>query len=116
MSARVAPRRGEVWQVNLNPVRGREQAGERPALVISIDLFNEGPAGLVVVVPITKQEKGIPFHVEVQPPEGGLDVRSFIKVEDVRSISKERLVRPRGMVREETLAQVEDRLRILLDL
>src|SRR5438128_11466126 len=49
----VAPIRGEVWLIDLNPVRGHEQAGRRPALVVSDDLFNQGPAGLVIVLPIT---------------------------------------------------------------
>jgi mRNA interferase MazF len=107
------PSRGEVWLVNLNPVRGHEQAGERPALVVSADIFNHGPAGLVVVVPTTTRERGIPFHVEVIPPEGGLRKRSFIKCEDVRSISTERLSKCLGEICSATMAQVEDRLRIL---
>ena len=80
-----------MWLVDLNPVRGHEQAGKRPSLVISVDLFNQGASGLVVVLPLTSKEKGIPFHVELNPPEGGLKVRSFVKCEDVRSISVERL-------------------------
>ena len=43
------PARGEVWSVDLDPVRGHEQAGTRPALVVSVDEFNEGPADLVVI-------------------------------------------------------------------
>ena len=63
------PLHGEVWLVDLSPTRGHEQAGRRPCLVISVNLFNQGPAGLAVVLPITTQEKGIPFHVEVIPPK-----------------------------------------------
>lgn len=110
------PSRGEVWLVNLNPTRGREQAGKRPALVISVDLFNHGPAELVVVLPITTKAKNIPFHVEVQPPEGGLRERSFIKWEDVRSVAKERLSECWGAVSAAILEAVEDRLRILMGL
>ncbi|NMF67028.1 type II toxin-antitoxin system PemK/MazF family toxin [Brasilonema octagenarum UFV-E1] len=83
--------RGEVWLADLNPVRGHEQAGKRPCLIISVDLFNQGASGLIVVLPITSKEKGIPFHVELNPPEGALKVQSFVKCEDVRSISVERL-------------------------
>lgn len=110
------PSRGEVWFVDLNPVRGREQAGQRPGLILSVDLFNQGPAGLVVLLPLTTRRKAIPFHVEVNPPEGGLAQRSFIKCEDIRSVSKERLSRRLGTVSPDTLAAVKDRLRILLDL
>lgn len=54
--------------------------------------------------------------MEVQPPEGGLNLRSFIKCEDIRSLSVDRLETCLGSVSTTTLAQVEDRLRILLDL
>ena len=110
------PSRGEIWLVNLNPARGHEQAGIRPVLVISVDTFNHGPADLVVVLPITSKYKGIPFHVKVNPPEGNLDKESFIKCEDVRSISKIRLEKLIGEVFNNTLIKVEDRLKILLDL
>lgn len=110
------PSRGEIWLVDLNPVCGHEQAGRRPALVISVDGFNHGPAVLVIVIPITTKDMGIPFHIGVSPPEGGLKEQSFIKCEDVRSVAKERLIKCIGGVEEGTLAEVEDRLRILLGL
>ena len=110
------PARGEVWFVDLNPVRGHEQAGRRPALVISVDGFNRGPADLVVVLPVTSREKGIPFHVEISPPEGGVRAHSFVKCEDVRSVATERLRSRLGAVSPQTMEAVEDRLRILLGL
>ncbi|MEW6624084.1 MAG: type II toxin-antitoxin system PemK/MazF family toxin [Bacillota bacterium] len=110
------PSRGDVWQVSLNPVRGHEQAGRRPCLIISVDLFNHGPAGLVIIIPITTKYKGIPFHVEISPQEGGLKEKSYIKCEDVRSISLERLIERLGTVPEEKLAAVEERLKILMGL
>jgi mRNA interferase MazF len=90
------PVRGEVWLVDLNPVRGHEQAGKRPGLIVSVDLFNQGPAGLVVILPITTKAKGIPFHVEIKTSECGLTQQSFIQCEDVRSIAKERLFQKNG--------------------
>jgi mRNA interferase MazF len=108
--------RGEIWLVGLDPTKGREQAGMRPALVVSVDIFNQGAAELVVVIPITSKAKGIPLHVEVSPPEGGLTMTSFVKCEDVRSISKSRLVRHLGRVANDTIESVEDRLRVLLGL
>lgn len=85
-------------------------------MIISVDLFNSGPADLIVVLPITSQAKGIPFHVPLHPPEGGVTKVSFIKCEDIRSISKERLIRRFGSVSDKTIDAVDDRLRILLDL
>ncbi len=108
--------RGDVWLVDLDPVRGREQAGRRPALVVSANQFNLGPIGLVVVVPMTTRRRNVPLHVEVVPPEGGVRETSFVKCEDVRSISVQRLVERWGNVGARTLALVEDGLRIVLEL
>lgn len=110
------PSRGEIWMVDLDPSKGHEQAGRRPGLVVSVDLFNQGPAELVVVIPITSRRKDIPFHVPVQPPEGGLRKTSYLKCEDIRSLSTARLANRLGRVSRETMAQVEDRLRILIGL
>ena len=110
------PFRGEVWSLSLDPSRGHEQAGTRPALIISVDEFNQGPAELIVVLPITTKERRIPFHVKLEPPEGGLKSKSFVKCEDVRSVSKDRLGDRFGTVSAETIAEVEFRLRVLLKL
>jgi mRNA interferase MazF len=108
--------RGEIWLTDLNPVRGREQAGKRPCLVISVDRFNQSGAALVVVLPITSRDKQIPWHVGIQATEGGLTMDSFVKCEDVRSISVDRLERKYGNISSETLTAVESRLRLLMGL
>ena len=108
------PSRGEIWTVDLNPVRGHEQASVRPALVISADLFNHGPAELVIIVPLTRTARRIPYHVPIDPPEGGVTSRSFAKCEDIRSVSIDRLSKYWGTVTERVLEEVEDRLHILL--
>ena len=108
--------RGDIWLADLNPVRGHEQAGRRPVLVVSVDAFNQSRADLVVVIPITSTLRPIPFHVVVQPPEGGLTNPSALLCEAVRSISKDRLVTRWGTVSPATMSQAEDRLRILLRL
>ena len=110
------PLRGEVWDLSFDPNTGHEQAGTRPALVLSEDIFNEGPAGMVVVAPITRTQRKVRWHVPVSPPEGGLGSEKFIQCEDVRSVSKQRLKRRRGRVTPPVMQQVEDRLRILLGL
>lgn len=108
--------RGDIWLVSLDPSKGREQAGTRPALIMSVDIFNHGAADLVVAVPITSKAKGIPLHIEIKQPEGGLTVTSYAKCEDIRSISTARLVKRLGNVSSRTIDLVEDRLRILLGL
>jgi mRNA interferase MazF len=111
-----SPKRGEIWLADLNPVRGREQAGMRPCLVISVDPFNQGPAGLVIVIPMTTRDRKIRSHVAIIPPEGGVREPCYIKCEDVRSVSTERLVSRWGLASTATLVAIEDRLRILMGL
>lgn len=102
--------------VDLRPVRGREQDGVRPALVLSVDKFNHGPAELVIVLPITKVRKNIPTHVPVPKGEAGLTEDSYIKCEDIRSISRDRLVRYLGGVTYPRIEQAQAFVRILLGL
>ena len=111
-----APARGEVWLADLHPTRGHEQTGRRAVLVVSEDLFNRGPAGLVIVLPMTSTIRGVPSHVPVSPPEGGVRNLTAVLCEAVRSVSVERLVVRWGAVSARTMAAVEDRMRILLRL
>lgn len=113
----VSPIRGEIWSANLNPTRGHEQAGGRPILIISTNAFNGGAAELVFALPLTRTDRRIPLHIPVDPPEGGLTSRSFILCDALRSISKDRLgANAWGSVSPQTLAKVEDILRLLLEL
>ena len=100
---------GDVWWVTLDPTIGREQRGRRPAVVVSVDLLNHGPAELVIVVPLTTQRKGVPLHVETAD-------HGFAKCEDVRSISIARLLNRKGRVTLQELASIQDRLRIVMGL
>ena len=111
-----APSRGEVWLANFNPTLGREQAGIRPCLIISVDPFNHGALDLVVAVPVTSTQRGWPTHVPVEPPEGGLKNISFVKCEDVRSMSVNRLIKRLGKVTPQRVAAVADRLRMIMGL
>ena len=111
-----APLRGEVWLADLNPTRGREQAGRRPVLVISHDVFNRGPADLVVVLPITSRLREIRSHLRIDPPKGGLKIPSAIMCEAIRSVSKRRLTKRFGSVSPDTMDSAADVISILLDL
>lgn len=112
----VSPARGEIWEVDLNPAVGREQSGRRPALIVSDNALNIGPRGLVVLIPITGTARGLPTHVPVGPPEGGLTKPSLIMTEQVRSVSKDRLSLRYGVVSQATMDQVDRLLRMVLDL
>jgi mRNA interferase MazF len=110
------PRRGEIWLADLRPTRGREQTGRRPVLVLSVDFFNAGPADLIVILPLTSTQRDIPLHVKVSKGDGGTRHDSAVLCEAIRSVSKERLISRWGVLSREVMAEVEDRLRILLDL
>jgi mRNA interferase MazF len=110
------PLRGDVWQVQFSPTKGREQDGSRPAMIVSVDKFNKGPAELVIAIPITRTRRGIASHVFVARHEGGMDSHSYIMVEAIRTVSKERLLSYRGDLQYPTIEQVSQILRVLLNL
>jgi mRNA interferase MazF len=113
-AAEPAARQGEVWFVDLDPIIGREQAGRRPAVVVSVDQLGAGASGLCIVVPITTTERPNPLYIEIAPPEGGLREHSWAMPEMVRSISRRRLVDRWGTVRAHTLEAVVSRVRLLM--
>ncbi|CAN5887415.1 type II toxin-antitoxin system PemK/MazF family toxin [soil metagenome] len=110
------PRRGEVWLVDFGEPVGREQAGTRPAVVVSTDALNEGPAGVLVIIPLTSSRRDLPSHVEIEAGASGLDHTSYAKCEDVKSVSERRLVRRLGVAGSGPLFEIERVLRYLLEL
>jgi len=107
--------RRQVWLTSFDDYReGREQEGPRPALVISDDIYNNGPSEMAIVLPLTSRETGIPYHIEVGPKEGGLKKRSFIACDQIQSISRKRLVEPWGTITQATMEKVEEVLRALI--
>jgi mRNA interferase MazF len=98
-----APRRGEVWYVNLEPVAGSEHGAKRPCVVVSDDRFNRGVRNLVVVVPLTTRDKGIFLRTPVCPPEGGLKQPSFAMPDHIRAVSVNRFGDRLGALRTETM-------------
>ena len=111
-----SPAYGEVCYAELDPTIGHEQAGRRPALVISVDRFNSSAPRLAVILPITSTWRGVPWHVPIAPPEGGLTRPSAILCEGIRSVSHDRLEQAIGKVSPQTMQAVHDRLRALFQL
>ena len=113
----MVPERGDVWVVDLDPTRGHEQAKTRPCIVVSDDRFNRSASGLVVVVPLTSVNRGIPWHVRVVPGDGGVRQESWAMVDQLRTVSRDRLVGdPWGQVSLAVMTAIEERLRLLLGL
>ena len=84
--------RGDIIWADLNPVRGREQAGSRPVVILSHDVFNER-SGTVIAMAITSQPQsaGFPLTLELDNPK--LPKKSWAKISQVRTLSAERLGR-----------------------
>lgn len=103
---------GDVWDCQLSPVEGHEQAGRRPCLVISIGAIGKGPSDLAIVVPITRTSRNR-LEVRIDPPEGGLTDVSYALPYQVRTISRKRLVKRRGSVRDTTVTEVIKRVHVV---
>ena len=101
--------RGEIYWADLSRVRGREQAGLRPVLVISHDVFNAS-SGTVIALAITSQPQraGFPLTVEVQTAK--LPKRSWVKTSQIRTLSTERLGRRLAFVAPDELTRIVDAL------
>lgn len=107
------PSRGDIVRVRLSPVEGSEQAGERPALVLSPDIINEhSPVILVAAFTSKKVDRVYPFEVLVSPPEGGLTRPSKVLLMQLRSVDKQRLTGFYGRITDETMRKVEEALKI----
>ena len=109
-------RRGEVRLVDFAEPVGREQAGVRPSVVVSADALNEGPSGMLMVVPVTSARRDLPSHIEIDKPDSGLDQVSCAKFKDLKSISEHRLVHRLGFIDLTATRAIERVLRYLLDL
>jgi mRNA interferase MazF len=100
---------------DLEPIVGHEQGGPpRPVVIISVDPLNHSPAELTMTLPVTSAERGLPSHVALEPPQGGLRQRSFAMCDQLRTISHKRLRRRLGVVDDEALASIEKVLKRLL--
>ena len=101
--------RGEIRWAQLDPVRGREQAGQRPVLILSHDVFNER-SGTVIAVALTSQEPRAGFPLTLELTARGLPKRSWVKISQVRVLSTERIGRRLVRVADEELARVVEGL------
>jgi mRNA interferase MazF len=101
--------RGDIVWADLNPVRGRKQAGQRPVLVISQDVFNER-SGTVIALALTSrpQEAGFPLTLVLKT--GDLPKHSWVKISQIRTLSTERMDKLIGKLSQEELAQVVEGL------
>ena len=108
---RYVPERGDVVWITLNPQAGHEQAGRRPAVVLSPRSYN-GKVGLAILCPITSQVKGYPFEVQIP---SGLEVRGAILADQVKSLDwRAREAELMCTLPAEAIAEVLQKIRVLL--
>lgn len=108
--------RGAVVWAELDPVRGREQAGRRPALVVASDLYLEQADTLAIIVPATTTNRGWPNHVLLRGPGLTLAQPTYAMTEQPRTVSRDRLLDVVGIVDPDTMRDVDRWLRDFLAL
>lgn len=101
--------RGEIRWADLNPVRGREQAGLRPVLILSQDVFNER-SGTVIAVALTSQPQPAGFPLTLELHARGLPKKSWVKISQIRTLAVERIGKVIGRTSPEEIAQVVEGL------
>lgn len=85
-------------------------------MIVSIDAMNEGPAGVVLVVPVTPTRRDLPSHVEIGIGGSGLEHANYAKCEDVKSISDQRPIDRLGVVDPAVMFEIARVLRYLFEL
>ncbi len=97
--------RGDIRWADLNPVRGREQAGLRPVLILSQDVFNDR-SGTVIAMAITSQPQRAGFPLTLELTSENLPKRSWVKISQIRTLSVERIGKRIGMASPEELVRI----------
>ncbi len=108
-------RRGSVVWFDANPVRGREQGGHRPGLVIASDGYLRTATTLTIVLPVTTTDRGWPNHIRLRG-DLDLDLPSFAMTEQPRTVDRARITSVAGVVDDDTMDEVDRWLRVFLGL
>lgn len=110
-------KRGEIFFVNLNPIKGNEQGGARPCLVIQNDEGNKF-SPTTIIAPITSKEftKEFPTNVSISKGEGGLDKESVVLLNQIKTIDKRRIIKKIGFLNNFLMKKVDEAIKISLAL
>ena len=101
--------RGDIRWAELNPTRGHEQAGHRPVLILSHDIFNKR-SGTVIAMALTSQPQKARFPLTCSLDQNQLKKSSWVKISQIRTLSVERIGKKIGTVEPEQLAVIVDGL------
>ena len=109
-------KRGQIYYADLSPVKGSEQGGYRPVLIIQNDIGNKySPTVIVAVITSIHTKANLPTHVWLNA-ECGLPKESMVECEQVRTIDKSRLKDFMGAVSDEVMAEIDKGLKISFEL
>lgn len=106
--------RGEIRWADLNPVRGHEQAGLRPVMILSQDIFNER-SGTVIAMAITSQPQKAGFPLTLELKSAIMPKKSWVKISQIRTLSVERIGQVIGKASPEELVQVINGLNEIIE-
>ncbi|TRV07612.1 MAG: type II toxin-antitoxin system PemK/MazF family toxin [Microcystis wesenbergii Mw_MB_S_20031200_S109] len=102
-------KRGEVWLANLNPAQGSEQAGIRPIIIFQNDIVSQFSTTTIAIPLTTNQRRAsLPIYMLIRQGDGGLSQDSVALCFQIRVLDKTRLIQRLGLLRTETIAQLED--------
>ena len=101
--------RGDILWTELNPTVGHEQAGQRPVVILSHDVFNDR-SGTVIAVAVSSQEPRAGFPLAIEITTAKLPKRSWVKISQIRTLSVERLGRKLGRIAPEELDRIVEGL------
>ncbi len=110
-------KRGDIFLINLSPIKGSEQGGVRPGLILQNDIYNEY-SPTTIIAPITSKlyEKEYPTNVFIKKEESGLDKDSTILLNQIRTIDKSRFFKKVGSLNSYSMNKVDNALKISLEL
>jgi len=97
--------RGDIVWANLDPTLGNEQAGKRPVLILSHDVFNEN-SGTVIAVALTSKEQKAGFPLTLELTSKKLPKKSWVKISQIRTLSVNRLGKKITHLKEEEMIQI----------
>jgi mRNA interferase MazF len=107
-------KRGEIWLANMNPVIGNETSGTRPVVIVSTDEYNDLPFNLVMVCPLTSKDKQYKTRIALKSGQTGLTKDSWIKTEELKTISIKRLMHKIGDLTPDVLKEITEFIKIYL--
>ena len=106
-------KRGEIYYADLSPVVGSEQGGVRPVLIVQNDVGNRfSPTVIAAAITSRTGKTRLPTHIDLAARVYGLQRDSVVRLEQVRTLDKERLLEKMGRVDEERMAEVDNALRV----